>query len=48
MLSPAPAFSGREDQTYAVAFDADVIQLLRALSEMCPLSRVAVLTGAQK
>src|SRR5689334_1218318 len=47
VLSPS-ASSGFEDHTYAVAFDADVTQLLSASSTTSLLSRRAVLVGAQK
>jgi hypothetical protein len=32
VLNPVPEVTGCDDQTYAVAYDADVTQLLRALS----------------
>ena len=48
VLKPAPEVTGCEDHTYALARDADVTQLLRALRVTCPLARVALLTGAQK
>ena len=42
------AASGRDDQTYPVARDADVTQLFVALSSTFPLRDSAVLVGAQK
>src|SRR5438552_14947329 len=48
MVLRPPAASGVDDQTNAVAREAEVTQLLRALRTTSPLSLVAVLTGAQK
>jgi hypothetical protein len=48
VLSPAPASNGCEDQTYAVARDADVTQLFCAVRDTSLPSRMAVPTGAQK